>query len=68
MIQEWTVKFIRLYQKVAPSRIRDSCRFTPSCSEYMVLSIRRHGILIGVLKGFLRIFRCRVPYGGVDYP
>ncbi|MEI6259732.1 MAG: membrane protein insertion efficiency factor YidD [Deltaproteobacteria bacterium] len=68
MIQEWLVKFIRCYQVVAPSRLRDACRFTPSCSEYMILSLRRYGLFCGAMRGIYRVFRCRVPNGGVDFP
>jgi uncharacterized protein len=33
------------------------CRFTPSCSQYMLLSIRKYGALKGFLKGCDRLMR-----------
>jgi putative membrane protein insertion efficiency factor len=45
------------------------CRFQPSCSEYMVLAVRKYGVWRGVLKGSWRILRCH-PWspGGYDPP
>ena len=62
--KEW----ILLYQKHAPERLRGSCLFTPSCSEYMLLAIDKYGTLRGVTKGLRRLCRCHHPYGGEDYP
>ncbi|MBK9797506.1 MAG: membrane protein insertion efficiency factor YidD [Holophagaceae bacterium] len=59
---------IRRYQEWAPSKIRGNCRFTPSCSDYMLLAIEKHGALVGVAKGCRRLIRCAPPNGGVDYP
>ena len=46
-----------------------SCRFVPTCSEYMLLAVRRHGPLRGGWMGLRRIGRCH-PWGGsgADYP
>jgi len=62
------VFFIRLYQKTAPARIRNSCLFEPTCSEYMALSIKKYGVKIGLKKGIDRLKRCKIPNGGIDYP
>lgn len=59
---------IFFYQKFAPAQIRAVCLFTPSCSEYMRLSIIRYGVFKGVRKGYLRLKRCRPPNGGIDEP
>ncbi len=36
-----------------------SCKHTPTCSEYTVLSIKKDGIIKGLIKGFIRIINCR---------
>jgi len=59
---------IFLYQKFAPKAIRAACLFTPSCSEYMRISVQKYGVLKGVKKGFRRLRRCRPPNGGLDEP
>lgn len=61
----WLIHF---YQKKAPYYIRSSCRFEPSCSEYMILAINKYGCFKGIYKGIRRLLRCKPPNGGVDYP
>lgn len=62
------IKLIRFYQKTAPDRIRQSCLFEPSCSEYMILAIEQYGVFSGVSKGLKRLGRCKIPNGGIDNP
>jgi len=59
---------INVYQENAPKRIRMSCRFEPSCSNYMKLAILKYGAIHGVKMGMNRLLRCKVPNGGTDYP
>ena len=59
---------VYLYQRFAPESIRSSCRFTPSCSQYMIIAIEKYGVIIGVIKGLRRLSRCHAPNGGHDYP
>ncbi len=63
-----TIALIRWYQRWAPGRVREACRFEPSCSNYMILSVRKFGTLGGITKGVDRILRCRPPLGGEDHP
>ena len=62
------IKLIKIYQEKAPSKIRGGCLFTPTCSEYMILAIEKYGTIRGIIKGVHRIFRCKCPNGGIDYP
>ncbi len=57
---------IRLYQRLVSPILGRSCRYVPTCSEYVARAIERHGVLRGVLKGLLRIMRCH-PFGGSGY-
>ena len=59
---------IRLYQITIGVWFRGSCRFYPTCSEYMIQSIRKYGTWYGLGKGLKRLFKCH-PYSkhfGVD--
>ena len=59
---------VLLYQRFAPEKLRRSCLYTPSCSEYMLLSIEKYGSMKGFAKGCGRLCRCHKPNGGIDYP
>ena len=59
---------IFLYQRYAPASVRIVCLFTPSCSEYMRLSVLKYGVCSGFIKGLRRVRRCHPPNGGIDEP
>ncbi len=59
---------VRIYQRFAPDRVRNKCRFEPSCSVYMIRAIEKYGLLRGVKKGVHRLRRCNVHNGGYDEP
>ena len=44
----------------------NACRFTPTCSEYMIEAIKVHGTLKGIHLGLKRIIRCN-PWGKCGY-
>lgn len=60
---------IGIYRKLVPAQRRRACRFTPTCSTYMGLSIRKYGLWNGGRRGLHRLRRCTgfVP-GGEDLP
>jgi putative membrane protein insertion efficiency factor len=63
------IVLIRGYQKLISPMIGAHCRFEPTCSEYFILAVRKHGVLIGSWKGVWRILRCHPWHpGGVDPP
>ena len=62
------VSAVRGYRLLAPKKLRNRCRYTPTCSHYMIVSLRKHLLLVGLIKGLIRICRCRPPYGGIDLP
>lgn len=60
------IKLINIYQ-MTPLHSHLHCRFIPTCSEYMKISIERFGIFKGIFLGIKRILRCH-PGGksGID--
>ncbi len=62
---------IRIYAAVLRpiAMVFGRCRFYPSCSDYAAESIRRHGVVIGVIRALQRLGRCHpMSEGGVDLP
>lgn len=58
---------IRVYQRYAKDETRLRCCYTPSCSEYAILALKKYGLIIGCYKAINRLFRCGSS-GGIDYP
>jgi uncharacterized protein len=44
-----------------------SCKYHPSCSQYAIDALRKHGLVVGSAKAGWRLLRCN-PWsrGGVD--
>ena len=51
------IAMVRGYQKWISPIFPPSCRFQPTCSNYMIQAIERFGVK-GVLMGIARILRC----------
>jgi len=56
----WPVK---LYQLTLSPLLGANCRYTPSCSQFMIDAIEEWGPLKGTWLGLRRISRCH-PWGG----
>ena len=57
---------IYFYQRCISPLTPPSCRFTPTCSEYEVQALRKHGPLKGLYLTVRRLLRCH-PWGGSGY-
>ena len=68
LLHRFAIGVVLFYKAFAPLEVRQQCRFIPTCSTYMILAIKKYGLIIGVIKGIRRLFRCKPPNGGVDYP
>ena len=63
------IALVRLYQITLSPLVGRSCRYQPSCSNYMIEAVRKYGFLRGCWRGVCRIARCH-PFhaGGYDPP
>lgn len=63
------IGLIHVYQWTLSPLLGQVCRFHPSCSRYMVESLRKYGLIRGLAKGLRRLSRCH-PWnpGGYDPP
>ena len=57
---------VHFYRRCISPMLPPSCRYVPTCSEYMVEAVRLHGPLKGLAMGTRRICRCH-PWGGSGY-
>jgi putative membrane protein insertion efficiency factor len=55
---------LRLYKRFVSPMLPVACRFEPTCSEYAMAAVSRHGIARGLWLAAKRILRCRPGGGG----
>ncbi len=66
MIKKILIFLVRFYQNAISPFTFQSCRYTPTCSSYMIESLQVHGLLKGAYYGTKRILSCH-PWGGKGY-
>jgi putative membrane protein insertion efficiency factor len=61
------IGIIRLYQLTIARWLGGRCRFYPSCSDYAIEALRRHGTIKGMVLTIRRLGKCH-PFhaGGID--
>jgi uncharacterized protein len=61
------VGFVLFYQRLISPMLPAMCRYRPTCSQYMLVALRRHGFFKGGWMGIKRIGRCHPLHpGGYD--
>jgi uncharacterized protein len=66
-MKELIVAALRLYKYWISPMLPSACRFYPTCSEYMMGAVERHGAVRGVWMGTKRLCRCHPLHpGGFD--
>ena len=67
MLKRIFIRLIRFYQRFVSPGLPASCRFYPTCSEYMVQAVEKRGLWRGLALGLRRVLRCN-PFhpGGFD--
>ena len=60
------VVLVRFYQIAISPLLGSNCRYTPTCSHYMLEALKTHGLIKGLYLGIKRISRCH-PWGGSGY-
>lgn len=60
---------IRFYQRGISPLLPPMCRFEPTCSQYAVEAIIKHGPIVGLYRSGKRILKCHPWHsGGYDPP
>lgn len=60
------IGLIRFYQLSISPILGQNCRYSPTCSQYSVEAIKKHGAGKGGWLALKRIFSCH-PWGGSGY-
>lgn len=63
LIAKLFIALIRTYQGMISPLLPGSCRYTPTCSEYGIQALRKHGPWRGGLLTLKRFLSCH-PWGG----
>ncbi|MDD2927233.1 MAG: membrane protein insertion efficiency factor YidD [Candidatus Omnitrophica bacterium] len=63
MLSRVSLSLIKVYQLYLRGCLPVSCRFHPTCSEYMRQAIVKYGFWIGFFKGAKRLLACH-PFSG----
>jgi len=60
------ISIIKTYQNMISPLLPAKCRYIPTCSEYSVQAIKKHGVFKGGFFTIKRILTCH-PWGGDGY-
>jgi uncharacterized protein len=66
-MQKVLIALLQGYKRFISPFLPSACRYSPTCSEYMMQAIAKHGVARGVWMGTKRLARCH-PFheGGYD--
>ncbi len=53
------IGIIKIYKLVISPYLAPSCRYTPTCSEYTIESLKNYGLIKGLFKATKRILSCQ---------
>jgi putative membrane protein insertion efficiency factor len=66
-MRELVVQILRFYKRWLSPMLPSACRYHPTCSEYMMQAVEKHGVIRGVSQGIWRLLRCHPLHeGGFD--
>ncbi|MFJ1438603.1 membrane protein insertion efficiency factor YidD [Capnocytophaga canimorsus] len=60
------VLLVRFYQLFISPFTPSACRYAPTCSQYTLEALKKHGLFKGGYLAIKRIARCH-PWGGSGY-
>jgi putative membrane protein insertion efficiency factor len=68
MLRKFAVAPIVVYQRLVSPLLPRRCRFVPTCSEYAVAAITKHGVLRGSWLAVRRVLKCHPLHRGGHDP
>lgn len=58
-MKQMLIGLVRLYRLLLSPWVGGQCRFYPTCSQYTIDALERHGAAAGTYLGAARILRCQ---------
>ncbi|MDF7671327.1 membrane protein insertion efficiency factor YidD [Orbaceae bacterium ESL0721] len=68
MIADSFIFLIRIYQRFISPLLGPHCRFTPTCSQYAIIALRRFGLIKGGWLTVKRVLKCHPLHEGGEDP
>ncbi|HSH97531.1 MAG: membrane protein insertion efficiency factor YidD [Methylophilaceae bacterium] len=62
------ISVIKLYQLTLSPFFGQQCRFSPTCSQYAIEAIQKHGALHGMRYAIVRLAKCHPWHPGGHDP
>ena len=62
------IGLVKLYQYIISPLLGPRCRFSPTCSQYMIDAIQRFGVIRGLILGLRRLLCCHPWHTGGHDP
>ena len=62
------IYLIKIYRIFISPLLGGNCRHTPSCSEYGIIALKKHGVFKGSFLTAKRILKCNSLFKGGDDP
>jgi len=66
VLTAFLVILVKIYKYVISPVLPNACRYTPTCSEYSMEALKKHGPFKGTVLSVKRILSCN-PWGGHGY-
>ncbi len=66
LITKLVISIIKLYQLTVSPYLGQNCRYHPTCSNYFIGCVKKHGSIRGSYLGLKRIFSCH-PFSKSGY-
>ena len=58
IISKTLIYIIKVYKLFISPYMGNNCRYLPTCSDYFIESLNKHGLLKGVSMGIKRLLSC----------
>ena len=58
VISKILIGIIKIYKLFISPYVGNNCRYLPTCSDYFIESLNKHGLLKGISMGIKRLLSC----------